>query len=80
MRSLNVPGLEDHFATVKGSLELLLNADDFFLDCLEAIRSGTHFNGRGYSGRTKFMDSLMAPSNGAKNVVPISCDICAIGM
>jgi hypothetical protein len=75
-----LPGLEDQFATVKGSLELLLNADDFFLDCLEAIRSGTHFNGRGYSGRTEVMDSLMAPSNGAKNVVPISCDICAIGM
>ena len=64
----------------EGSLEFLLNADDFFLHCLEAIRSGTNFNGRGYSGRTEVMDSLMALSNRGKNVVPISCDICAIGI
>ena len=65
-------------ATVVDSLEFLLNVDDFFVHCLDAIRSGAHFNNRGYAGCTEVMHSFVVPSNGGKNVVPIPRNICAV--
>ncbi|MFP6795693.1 MAG: hypothetical protein VB933_01330 [Pseudomonadales bacterium] len=66
--------------TEMASLEFLLNAGDFFLHYLGAIRSGANFNGRGYAGCAEVMDPLVAASNGRENIVQIPGNICAIGV
>jgi hypothetical protein len=76
--AFTAPEKEGQLGTLVDSLEFLLNADEFFVHCLVAIRAGTHFNGCGYAGCTEVMHSFVAPPNGGKNVIPIPRNICAV--